>query len=63
MKNKKVLLAATAALLTGIIIGACAMIPVAHYQYKKRGEVAFYLDAIVSFVDKSPECRLALEQL
>ena len=63
MKNKKLIIAAAAGLAVGIVIGAAAVAPVAFHQYKKKGEALFLLDALVGFIDKSPECREAVEKL
>ena len=63
MKNKKTLINIAGGFMVGLIVGACAMIPVARHQYKAKGELAFYLDAIIGFIDQSPECKTALESL
>jgi hypothetical protein len=50
-------------LVIGLAIGAGALGFVAHYQYEKRGELSFYLDAILKFIDNAPECLAAIEKM
>jgi len=59
MKYTKIIIAG----IVGLIIGVGIMVPVARYQYEKRQEVVFYLDAIIKFIDDSPECKEAIEKL
>ncbi|MCL1786150.1 MAG: hypothetical protein FWG39_03320 [Alphaproteobacteria bacterium] len=63
MLNKKNIIAYVVGLVIGLLIGGGIMGGIAHYQYQKRGEVTFYLDALIDFIDKTPACLEAAEQL
>ena len=59
MINKKTIIAG----MIGLAVGIGAMIPALQYQHRKKIETLFILESLVMFIDKTPECLNALENM
>ncbi|MDR1207294.1 MAG: hypothetical protein LBK26_02675 [Rickettsiales bacterium] len=59
MMNKKNIIIG----IIGLAIGAGALGIVAYDQYSRKAEMAFYCDALIKFIDNSPECLAAIEKM